>query len=119
VPIDDLFMSSQIPSEEYRKNIRELFEGLFSDTNIEKKSDLEKDEAVSIVLMDVFSFELKNELNLPEGFKTIYDSFSDSFMKKMVSLNRRGRREAVEILKQATPIYDEEKRKKGSLRRLI
>lgn len=119
MPIDELFMNSQIPSEEYRKNIRELFEGLFSDTNIEKKSDLEKDEAVSLVIMDVFSSELKNELDLPEGFKTIYDSFSDSFLKKMVSLNRRGRKEAVEILKQATPIYEDEKRKKGILGRLI
>lgn len=119
MPIDELFLNSQIPSEEYRKNIRELFEGLFSDSNIEKKSDLEKDEAVSLVLMDVFSSELKNELDLPDGFKTIYDTFSDSFLKKMVSLNRRGRREAVEILKQATPIYDDEMRKKGILGRLI
>lgn len=119
MPIDELFLNSQIPSEEYRKNIRELFDGLFSDTNIEKKSDLEKDEAISLVMMDIFSSELKHELDLPDDFRTIYDTFSDSFMKKMVSLNRRGRKEAVEILKQATPVFEDEKRKKGILGRLI
>lgn len=118
MPIDDIL--SQPSNQEYKKNIAEIFEGLFGDKNVEKKSDLTDEEVKTLSLIEMFNDALKDELGLDKDDKTFYDVFVDRFLRLKVSQNRRGRKEVVEVLKEATPMIDrEDEKRKGLLRRLF
>lgn len=114
-----------IPGEEGEtsgnKNIREIFRGLFGEEEgIEQKTDLTIDEITTLSLINIYNKAIKRRLGLSKGFNTIYDDFLEAYLKYRVSLNRRGRREIVEILKKASPnIGGEQEEKKGFLRRLL